>query len=1096
MQTVLLCLIMITGLNVASSKPVQKPTTESKLIISQGMNKNYTRQTGGRLRLVCDFQLEPIVDYSPSDLTIYWVKNYQELLQSKKGHVHVIRKKLSTVLILRNLESFDSGSYMCIAELSLKSGSVLLNASSETTVFVKEPEFERQENLAGLDINDYLLDFGDDLTDEFPQLNPTIVENFDDKGFCEPYKGSICSGIITGDMTIYSTSSQQQDLVEERLRSIIPLLSDSNKNNLSKQCSTFAIPSLCLFAFPLCDKKKKQPKQICRSDCRQLQNDICKNEYFNVKSLFTSGSANVQANSNFLLDCNQLPPSSDSPADCLPMISMILTSLDPTATKETISQPPVEIVSIFNDKVKCMGTSNGIDYYGTQSVTRNGFQCQRWDVQSPHKHPYSQVPGLAGHNYCRNLDSSEEPWCYTTNPAQPRDYCDIPKCTIIDTTLKNLPKMWAIAVPAGLIVILIVIIICVWCRCCRNKENLEDKSLKTSMNSNVMSAVATMGQNGNVNTHIQPNRLRMSNASLGKSKKTNQYKAGSSKSSVASSQPAHKNIEQMHPFIKNNYENDAQFQQQQQMFQQHQHMMGLQQQQQTDYTVKQFAPQNIRLLQEIGKGRFGSVYTGELIGSFGAASSNVVKATIKTLKPTKPSSFEDGPNNIPTSTPVVNNKYQADTDAAAHFNEQEFYNEISLYSSIRNRHLANLIGIHTTNYQRNDCDENHEENQEMSLHQPQSMIFEHLNNGDLHEYLLQRATSANSAAIYNGMMGSQSNLSAVSSSIGGVSSNYLNLQQQQRNVADFLYIGQQIASGMEYLSSQNFILKDLATRNILMSDNLTVKISIDLIAQYKDTYAKDYYKFQMKMLPVRWMPPESLLYGRYNQQSDVWSFGVVLYELFSYGTQPYVGSTNPEAIEMIRDRQLLPIPDDCPQRVYALMLECWHELPMQRPTFTEILNRLRNWENYYLFNNQSEQKQMPLMPPPPLPLPIHLQQQQQVPQFGMTASYSSNSQTSKASSLLGNTASTGLSSSGSPPPLPPPLQMNQHLNQQNQCYSPNKMTQFTTGGAQAQTNLFMSKFNANCGTNSLRMSQRNFQFNLNGNGQVSGIGNGDINYEL
>ena len=232
------------------------------------------------------------------------------------------------------------------------------------------------------------------------------------------------------------------------------------------------------------------------------------------------------------------------------------------------------------------------------------------------------------------------------------------------------------------------------------------------------------------------------------------------------------------------------------------------------------------------------------------------------------------------------------------------------------------------------------------------MIFEQPNNGDLHEYLLQRAQSVTSAAIYNGMMGSQSNLSAVSSSLGGVSSNYLNPQQQQRTVADFLYIGQQIASGMEYLSAQNFILKDLATRNILMADNLTIKISIDLIAQYKEQYAKDYYKFQMKMLPVRWMPPESLLYGRYNQQSDVWSFGVCLWEIFNYGGQPYSGCTNPEAIEMIRDRQLLLIPDECPQRAYALMLECWHELPMQRPTFTDIVGRLRNWENYYIFNNR------------------------------------------------------------------------------------------------------------------------------------------------
>ena len=371
------------------------------------------------------------------------------------------------------------------------------------------------------------------------------------------------------------------------------------------------------------------------------------------------------------------------------------------------------------------------------------------------------------------------------------------------------------------------------------------------------------------------------------------------------------------------------------------------------------------------------------------------------------------------------------------------------------------------------------------------MIFEHLNNGDLHEYLLQRAT-CNAGAIFNGIMmaGSQSNLSAASS-IGGASSNYLNLQQQQRNIADFLYIGQQVASGMEYLSSQNFILKDLATRNILMSDNLTVKISIDLIAQYKDIYSKDYYKFQSKMLPVRWMSPESLLYGRCTQQSDVWSYGVCLWEIFNYGCQPYSGCTNPEAIEMIRDRQLLLIPDECPQRAYALMLECWHENPMQRPTFTEIISRLRNWENYYMFNNQPNQvmpnisynnqntllHQQQQAPPLPLPLPLHLQQQHSIPSFQMTSSYSSNSQNSKASSLLGNTASTGISScSPPPPPLPPPI-ITQQQQQVNLCYSPSK--NYSNGTA-----VFASKFNGTAcnsniyrgldGTNSLRMSQRNF----------------------
>ena len=117
--------------------------------------------------------------------------------------------------------------------------------------------------------------------------------------------------------------------------------------------------------------------------------------------------------------------------------------------------------------------------------------------------------------------------------------------------------------------------------------------------------------------------------------------------------------------------------------------------------MSHISPQNIRLLQEIGKGRFGPVYTGELVGSFGAGVANsVVRTSVKTLKASvKASKFEEG--GVPSSTPNVNNKFASDaTDAAAHFNEQEFYNEISLYSSIRNRNLANLIGTFTTSHQR------------------------------------------------------------------------------------------------------------------------------------------------------------------------------------------------------------------------------------------------------------------------------------------------------------------------------------------------------------------------------------------------------------
>lgn len=92
------------------------------------------------------------------------------------------------------------------------------------------------------------------------------------------------------------------------------------------------------------------------------------------------------------------------------------------------------------------------------------------------------------------------------------------------------------------------------------------------------------------------------------------------------------------------------------------------------------------------------------------------------------------------------------------------------------------------------------------------------------------------------------------------------------------------------------------------------------------------------------MPPESILYGKFTTESDVWSFGVVLWETFSYGLQPYYGFNNQEVIDMIRSRQLLPCPEDCPSHIYAMMVECWHEMATRRPTFKELHARLASWE--------------------------------------------------------------------------------------------------------------------------------------------------------
>lgn len=95
------------------------------------------------------------------------------------------------------------------------------------------------------------------------------------------------------------------------------------------------------------------------------------------------------------------------------------------------------------------------------------------------------------------------------------------------------------------------------------------------------------------------------------------------------------------------------------------------------------------------------------------------------------------------------------------------------------------------------------------------------------------------------------------------------------------------------------------------------------------------------LLPIRWMPSEAILYGKFTTESDIWSFGVCMWEIYSYGEQPYRGISNPDVINMIRKRQLLPCPANCPPQIYSLMVECWHEQSVRRPKFSEINYRLR-----------------------------------------------------------------------------------------------------------------------------------------------------------
>ncbi|KAM6426160.1 tyrosine-protein kinase Fes/Fps isoform 2-T2 [Liasis olivaceus] len=174
---------------------------------------------------------------------------------------------------------------------------------------------------------------------------------------------------------------------------------------------------------------------------------------------------------------------------------------------------------------------------------------------------------------------------------------------------------------------------------------------------------------------------------------------------------------------------------------------------------------------------------------------------------------------------------------------------------------------------------------------------------------------------------------------GGDFLTFLRNERAQLRAKELLKMVENAAAGMEYLASKHCIHRDLAARNCLVTENKTLKISdfgmsreqVDGI--YSSTSG-------MKQIPVKWTAPEALSYGRYSSESDVWSFGILLWEAFSLGATPYANMSNQQTREAVEKGTRLSPPDQCPEEVYQLMLKCWEYEPQKRPDFSTILQDL------------------------------------------------------------------------------------------------------------------------------------------------------------
>lgn len=222
--------------------------------------------------------------------------------------------------------------------------------------------------------------------------------------------------------------------------------------------------------------------------------------------------------------------------------------------------------------------------------------------------------------------------------------------------------------------------------------------------------------------------------------------------------------------------------------------------------------------------------------------------------------------------------------------KQDFLAEANVMKAIDgSRHIVRLLGVCTDT-------------------EPFYMIMEFIKRGDLKEVLRDARPKTGTPAPFG-----------------------------QRRLAQ---MGADVASGMAYLASMTVVHRDLAARNCMVTDDYTCKIGD--FGLTRKTYSREYYRMTASCpLPIRWMAPECLNDGVFHTASDVWAFGIVLWEIATFGKLPYTKLENMDVAERIQEGDYrMPEPRGCPRGMYAIMLRCWEEEPEDRDAFDDISSAL------------------------------------------------------------------------------------------------------------------------------------------------------------
>ena len=305
----------------------------------------------------------------------------------------------------------------------------------------------------------------------------------------------------------------------------------------------------------------------------------------------------------------------------------------------------------------------------------------------------------------------------------------------------------------------------------------------------------------------------------------------------------------------------------------------------------QIPKDNVHYIRQIGQGNFGVVFMGRMCHSTSSDSDEETIVAVKTLKDECQEALDD------------------------------FAREARIMMQLDHPNIIKMYGVST--------DSN-----------PYYLIFEYMDLGDLSKYLREHASSR------------QRRLMDPSGYRRSRTESMLSDDPPSLSHLQLTDMCKQIAAGMEYLAANNHVHRDLACRNCLVKSCAKtdetysgVIVKIGDFGMSHGLYQKNYYRVEgQAVLPIRWMSPEAVIFGKFSTAGDVWSFGVTMWEIFSFAMQPYFGLSNEEVTKHIRKGKHLEIPNYCPNKIYEIMKMCWAMEPDSRPSFLELqgyINQVR-----------------------------------------------------------------------------------------------------------------------------------------------------------